>query len=99
MARQKKRFKLSKFELRIIRFCAILILLFPVISVFAKATLVKTNLEVERLKREINLQSKRNQSLVMKVNELKSFENIQIAIEEEGLAYNTNNIKVITKNQ
>ena len=97
MARQKKRFKLSKFELRIIRFCAILILLFPVISVFAKATLVKTNLEVERLKREINLQSKRNQSLVMKVNELKSFENIRLAVEREGLVYNNNNIRIIAK--
>ncbi len=98
MTSRKKRFRLSKIELRIIRFCALLILLFPIVSVFAKATLAKTNLEVERLKREINLQNKRNQSLVMKINELKSFENIQIAIEEEGLAYNTNNIKVIVKN-
>lgn len=98
MTSRKKRFRLSKIELRIIRFCALLILLFPIVSVFAKATLAKTNLEVERLKREINLQNKKNQSLVMKINELKSFENIQIAIEEEGLAYNTNNIKVIVKN-
>jgi len=67
------------------------------IYVFSKATLSKTNIEVERLRKQVSLQSNRNQSLVMQVNELKSFENIRKAIEREGLAYNNNNIKVIRR--
>ena len=82
---------------KIIHFCVVMILLFPVISVFSKATLTKANLEVERLKKEIKMQEKRNQSLVMKINELRSFENIQVVIEKEGLAYNSNKIKIIAR--
>ncbi len=97
MARNKKKLKLLKIEQKIIRFCIILLVLFPIISVFSKATLTKSNLEVERLKREITNQAKRNQSLVMKVNELQSYENIQMIVEKEGLAYNSNNIKIIAR--
>ncbi len=97
MAKNNKRLKLLKIEKKIINFCIIMLLLFPVVNVFGKATLSKTNIEVERLKREIKIQESRNQSLVMKVNELKSFENILVAVEREGLAYNNNNIKVIAR--
>ncbi len=97
MAKNNKRLKILSIEKRIISFCMIMILLFPVMNVFSKATLSKANIEVERLKKEINVQKNRNQSLVMKVNELKSFENIQVAVEREGLAYNSNNIKIISR--
>jgi len=80
-----------------IKFFLIMILLFPVISVFSKATLANINIEVEKLRKAIKIQENRNQSLVMKVNELKSFENIRLAVEREGLVYNSNNIRVITK--
>ena len=39
-----------------------------------------------------------NESLSMKVNELKSMANITIVAENEGLSYNSDNVKVITSN-
>jgi cell division protein FtsL len=95
--KDRKVFKLLKIEKKLLKFCLIMLLLFPVIDVFSKATLSETNIEVERLKQEVQSQSRKNESLTMKVNELKSFENIQNVIQKEGLAYNSNNIKVIAK--
>jgi cell division protein FtsL len=93
----RKRRKLLKIEKLLIKFCILMILLFPVVDVFSKATLSGINIEVEKLKNEVNKQQRKNQSLTMKVNELKSFENIRLVIESQGLAYNSNNIKVISK--
>lgn len=95
MTKNNKRLRLLKMEKRMVKFCVFLGLLFPVMIVFSKATLTNVNLEVERLKKEIKQQQNRNQSLVMKANELKSFENIRLAVEREGLVYNSNNIRVI----
>jgi cell division protein FtsL len=95
--KDRKVFKLLKIEKKLLKFCLIMLLLFPVIDVFSKATLSEANIEVERLKQEVQSQSRKNESLTMKVNELKSFENIQNVIQKEGLAYNSNNIKVIAK--
>ena len=39
-----------------------------------------------------------NESLTMKVNELKSLANIDVVAESEGLSYNSDNIKVISNN-
>lgn len=77
------------------RLCVLLLLLIPASSIFGKAMLSKSNLEVERLKKEIKVQVKKNQSLTMKVNELQSFDNIQTVARNQGLAYNSANIKVI----
>lgn len=77
------------------RLCVLLLLLIPVSSIFGKAMLAKSNIEVERLKKSIKVQVKRNQSLTMKVNELQSFDNIQAVARNQGLAYNSANIKVI----
>ena len=57
------------------------------------------NLEVEKLKRNINVQKNSNESLTMKVNELKSLANIDVIAESEGLSYNSDNVIVITNNQ
>ena len=56
------------------------------------------NLEVEKLKRNINVQKNSNESLTMKVNELKSLANIDVIAESEGLSYNSDNVIVITNN-
>lgn len=92
-----KKFKLLKIEKALIKLCLIMLLLFPVADVFSKATLAESNIKVERLKKELSKQEKKNESLTMKVNELKSFENIQVVIQAQGLAYNSKNIKVIAK--
>ena len=65
------------------------------ISFFAKVSLSSINVEVERLNKEVTKQEKTNQSLSMKINELASLENIQAVANNEGLAYNNNNIVII----
>lgn len=66
-----------------------------VLSFFAKISLSSMNVEVERLSNSVKKQEKVNQGLVMKINELASLENIQEVANQEGLAYNNNNIVII----
>lgn len=68
-----------------------------VFSFFAKISLSSLNVEVERLNNKVKEQNKTNQSLVMKINELASLENIQAVANSEGLAYNNGNIIVVDK--
>jgi cell division protein FtsL len=97
MARKRK-VKFLRVEKCLIKLCVLLLVLIPVSDVFGTAMLSKSNLEVERLKKSIQEQNKKNQSLTMKINELQSFDNIQTVAKNQGLAYNSNNIKVIDTN-
>ncbi len=96
--KKRKKVKLFRIERILIKMCAILLVLFPVTIVLSKAALSNMNLEVEMLKRQINVQRNSNESLTMKVNELKSLANIDIVAENEGLSYNSSNIIVISNN-
>ena len=96
MRKTNKKVKLFRIERMLIKICTILLVLFPVTIVLSKAALSNMNLEVEVLKRQINTQKNSNESLTMKVNELKSLANIDVIAENEGLSYNSNNIIVIT---
>lgn len=93
--KKNKKVKLFRIERLLIRLCTILLILFPVSIVLSKAALSNMNLEVEKLKRQISAQENTNESLAMKVNELKSLANIDIVAESEGLSYNSSNIIVI----
>ena len=95
---KKKKVKLCRLEKMLIKLCTVVLLLFPVTVVLSKAALSNMNLEVEKLKRNINVQKNSNESLTMKVNELKSLANIDVIAESEGLSYNSDNIIVITNN-
>ena len=95
MRKTNKKVKLFRIERMLIKICTILLVLFPVTIVLSKAALSNMNLEVEVLKRQINTQKNSNESLTMKVNELKSLANIDIVAENEGLSYNSDNIIVI----
>lgn len=68
-----------------------------VLKVFCAAGLSHLSMEVEKLRYEISAQEKTNQSLMMKVNELTSFEKIKDVVSDMGLAYNNDNIVVIHK--
>lgn len=96
--RKSKKVKLFRIERMLIKICVFLVILFPVTIVLSKAALSNMNLEVERLKRQITIQKNANESLTMKVNELKSLANIDVIAENEGLSYNSNNIIVISNN-
>jgi len=63
--------------------------------VFGQVSLAKINLEVQKLKEEVETSEEVNQSLVMKINEMASLENIQSISSDMGLAYNNENIKTI----
>ena len=96
MRKTNKKVKLFRIERMLIKICTILLVIFPVTIVLSKAALSNMNLEVEVLKRQINTQKNSNESLNMKVNELKSLANIDAIAENEGLSYNSDNIIVIT---
>lgn len=95
---RKNNKKLLKIEKMLIKMTVFLLVLFPVSIVLSKAALSNMNLEVEKLKREITVQKNANESLTMKVNELKSLANIDLVAESEGLSYNSSNIIVISNN-
>ncbi len=70
-------------------------------ALFANLVLSLTNTSmdynIEKIQRNINLQENKNQSLVMKVNELASPENVQLVAQNMGLEYNNNNIVTISE--
>lgn len=96
MRKTNKKVKLFRIERILIKMCTFLLVMFPVTIVLSKAALSNMNLEVEVLKRQINTQKNSNESLTMKVNELKSLANIDVIAENEGLSYNSDSIIVIT---
>ena len=93
----KKRVKMSKFEKLIYSLALFLLVIAPVSIVFSKATLAKVNFEVEKQKREIEVQKKTNESLAMTIDELASLTKIQEVAEQQGLRYNNDNIKSISE--
>lgn len=94
--RKIRRFKkIGRFEKLLYTFSFILLLSSPFVIVFSQATLAKVNFEVEKMKKEIVVQEKKNQSLYMKINELASLDKIIEVAEQQGLSYNNDNIKSI----
>ena len=65
------------------------------VKVFASASISNLKMDIEKINYKIESQEKKNQSLVMQVNELTSYEKLNGIIKEMGLAYNNENIKVI----
>ena len=91
----EKRLKMSKFE-RLLYTLALFLLVISTISVvFSKATLSKINFEVEKQKKEIEAQRKKNESIAMTIDELASLTKIQEVAEQQGLSYNNDNIKTV----
>ena len=96
MKKYKKRVKMSKFERLIYSLAIFLLVIAPISIVFSKATLAKINFEVEKQKKEIEVQKKTNESLAMTIDELASLTKIQEVAEQQGLSYNNNNIKSVS---
>jgi cell division protein FtsL len=97
MKKVKKRVKMSKFERLIYTLAVLLLVVSPVSIVFSKATLAKVNFDVEKEKKEIEVQKKTNESLAMTIDELASLTKIQQVAEEQGLSYNNSNIKSVSE--
>ena len=99
MKRVRKRLKMSKFERLLYIFTFVVLLMTPFALVFSQATLSEINFEVEKTKKTITTQEKKNESLTMKINELASLEKIQEIAKEQGLSYNNDNIKNVVNDE
>lgn len=95
MKRTKKRTKMTKFERLLYTFAIFLAAITPILIVFSQATLSKINYDVEEMKEKIDDQQKKNESLTMEINELASLDKIQEIAKDQGLSYNSSNIKTI----
>lgn len=95
MANKSEKSKLKGIDKLMIFIIVVLGIFVPVSVVFSKATLSKSNIEVEKMKSQVEHQADANQALSMQVDELASLSNIQDIAKEYGLSYNNNNIIVI----
>ena len=95
----KKNKKKQKFFCALERFmyklCIVVIILLIVAIVFSETTIAKTNIEVQKLEKEVTAQQKVNDSLRMKIDEMTSLDHINKISSEYGLTYNSDNIKTI----
>ena len=91
----EKRLKISRFERLLYTLALFLLVISPISVVFSKATLSKINFEVEKQKKEIEAQRKKNDSIAMTIDELASLTKIQEVAEQQGLSYNNDNIKTV----
>lgn len=87
--------KFRKGEKIMLALITIFALLTPVIIVYTSASLSSSNIEVEKLKKQIEQQENVNAGLSMQVDELASLSNIQDIAKAYGLSYNNDNIVVI----
>lgn len=95
MTKTKKKQKHEKVEKFLYRLGVTLTIFLIIGIVSGKSALARINLEVQKLSNEVDDKLEENQSLVMKINEMASLENIQSVSEDMGLAYNNDNIKTI----
>lgn len=87
--------KFHRGEKFILMLIAVFALLTPVIIVYSSASLSSSNIEVEKLKKQVEKQENVNASLSMQVDELASLSSIQDIAKAYGLSYNNNNIIVV----
>ena len=92
---KKKNKKGFEKKLNRVFMCLSLLLIMGIL--FGQITLSQMNLEVQRLEKDVQSKKDQNQSLVMKINEMASLDNIQSVSEEASLAYNNDNIRTIDK--
>ena len=91
----EKSLKISRLERLLYTLALFLLVISPISVVFSKATLSKINFEVEKQKKEIEAQRKKNESIAMTIDELASLTKIQEVAEQQGLSYNNDNIKTV----
>ncbi len=66
-----------------------------VLKVLFGANIGNIKITIEELSYKLQQQEKYNESLVMKIDEITSYENIKDVVKDQGLAYNKDNIIVI----
>jgi len=93
--KKKKKKGFSKVERFICKSGIFMMILLLVGIVFTSATVSKMNIELQKMNKKVEVQEDTNESLVMKINEMASLENIQIVSRNLGLSYNNENILTV----
>ncbi len=95
MKKTRKKVKIRVIDRLLTAFIIMLIVSSPIIVVYSKSVLSKSNIELERMKSKIEKQETMNESISMKINEIASLSNIQDIAKEYGLTYQNDNIIVV----
>lgn len=96
MAKRKK-LKITKGEKLLYSMAFLAFLGTLLIKVFCGASVGHLNMNVEVLKYNVETQEKKNESLVMQVNELTAFDKVKDIVAAMGLGYNNENIIVVSE--
>lgn len=97
MAKKKRKKRFTKYEIVLFVITAFICCSFPFMSIFAKSSLSEISYKLESQKSEIAKQTKDNESLEMKINELASLDNLNAVAKKMGLSYTSSSIKTIKK--
>ena len=92
---KKKKKGLTRLEKFLYKSSLVIIIMLLVGIVFTSADVSKLNIELQKMSKVVQSQEDTNQSLVMKINEMASLENIQTVSKKLGLSYNDENIKTV----
>ena len=95
MKKSTRRVKFTKGEKMLYMMGVLCFVFIVVIKVFSSASISNLKMNIEEISYKIEKQEKKNQSLVMQVNELTSYENLSNVLKDMGLAYNNENIIVV----
>jgi cell division protein FtsL len=95
--KKKKRIKITKGEKVLYSMAFFAFLGTLLVQVFCGASVGHMNMNVEVLKYNIETQEKKNESLVMQVNELTAFDKVKDIVAAMGLGYNNENIIVVNE--
>ena len=95
MRKIRRRVKLHTIDRLMIGLIVLLLVASPVVIVYSKSVLSKSNIEVEKMRNKIEKQETINESITMKINELASLSNIQDVAKNYGLTYQHENIIVV----
>ncbi|MDD5864965.1 MAG: cell division protein FtsL [bacterium] len=90
--KNSKRLKLLKGEKFMYFIIILLLCIIPLFNVYTSSLVTKTNLDVEKLKNNIEKQKEENESLEMQIDELASLDNIFNIAKEYGLTYDNSSI-------
>lgn len=93
----KRKSKITKGETILYTVATICFIATFVVRIFFGANVGTLGIKVEKLKADLKMQEKKNESLTMKVNELTSFSKVNEVVKDMGLVYNYENIVNIDK--
>lgn len=96
MTTSKKK-KVTKGEKILYSSIGIMLFLMVFLEIYSAASLGNMKMSIEKLNYQISTQTKKNESLNMKISELTAYDNIKGVASEMGLSYNYKNIIIIDK--